>query len=206
MQVRANGVMERLMDSSLSLMPWFNCARSYGLSEKLKGKQHKVKDHSVENFLKQIKETNEELGEYIDLYQVHSATFDSCILTNTTVHNALNECKKERGWSIGLSVSGPSQDEIIREAMKIKADDGSRLPLLVLNEASESGMNIIIKEGLANGHALRHPKLREWTQKLDCEVDQIALTCILEQPLKARVLSGAITPEQLPSNLEAMEI
>eukprot|EP00978_Attheya_sp_CCMP212_P012290 scaffold30505_cov46-Attheya_sp.AAC.2 len=90
---------------------------------------------------------------------------------------------------IGLSVSGPSQaqDEITREAMKIKAGDGSRLfdlvqctlnmfqqrPLLVLNEASESGMDIIIKEGLANGRALRHPKLREWTQKLDCEVDQI---------------------------------
>uniref|UniRef100_A0A7S2UGN2 NADP-dependent oxidoreductase domain-containing protein n=1 Tax=Attheya septentrionalis TaxID=420275 RepID=A0A7S2UGN2_9STRA len=79
-------------------------------------------------------------------------------------------------------------------------------PLLALNEASESGMDIIIKEGLANGRALRHPKLREWAQKLDCEVDQIALACILAQPFKARVLSGAITPEQLSSNLEAMEI
>jgi aryl-alcohol dehydrogenase-like predicted oxidoreductase len=37
-------------------------------------------------------------------------------------------------------------------------------------------------------------------------VDQIALACILAQPFKARVLSGAITPEQLSSNLEAMEI
>ena len=53
------------------------------------GEKHEVKDHSTENFLKQVQETYELLGEYLDLYQIHSATFDSGILRDTRAHEAL---------------------------------------------------------------------------------------------------------------------
>ncbi len=262
MQKRADEVMGALIAECSnrkaatgdSLTPWFDCARSYGLSEKFvgeylrkknvkredvyvsskwgytyvadwnvaleAGEPHEVKDHSVDNFLKQLKETEKELGEYVNLYQVHSATFESGILTDERAHEALAKCREERGWSIGLSVSGTVQDEIIRTAMKIKTADGGRLfdsvqctfnvleqkPGPALLDAHEAGMDIIIKEGMANGRALKSDTIQSVAKKMGCNPDALALAAILAQPFQPRVLSGAVTPEQLTSNLEALEI
>lgn len=256
MQEKANSVMTNLMEESKTqgMIPWFDCARSYGLSEKFvgeflrnqniqpedvfvsskwgytyvadwkvelePGKPHEVKDHSTENFLKQIEETKECLGEYIDLYQVHSATFDSGILTDAKVHDALSSCKNKDGWKIGLSVSGPNQGDILKEAMKITSPDGSRLfdsvqctfnvleqkPTESLLAAHQEGMDIIIKEGVANGRALRTEKLLTFAEANGWSVDGLALACILAQPFQPRVLSGSVTPEQLSSNFKAFEI
>lgn len=187
------------------------------------GTKHEVKDHSTENFLKQLKETEEHLGDYLDLYQIHSATFDSGILTDEKVHKALATCREERGWAIGLSVSGPEQGDILRAARKIIVSGiQGNIPLFdsvqctynvleqrpgdALLEAHEAGMDIIIKEGLANGRALRSPVILEYSQKLNCEPDQLALACILAQPFCPRVLSGAVTPDQLSSNLKAQTV
>ena len=183
------------------------------------GESHEVKDHSTENFLKQVKETEEYLGEYVDLYQIHSATFESGILTDSRAHRALANCRKERGWKIGLSVSSPAQSDVIREAMRIRVDDEplfdsvqctfnvlEQRPGPALLEAREAGLDIIIKEGLANGRALRNPVMLNYAKKLACEPDQLALGCILAQPFQPRVLSGAVTPEQLESNWKAVEI
>lgn len=279
MQSQANVVMDKLFrqcqelnsnnDSDTSegknkkLVPWLDCARSYGLSEKFvgeylrtnnvlpedvyvsskwgytyvadwnvelgEGEPHEVKDHSLENFLKQVEETKENIGPYLNLYQVHSATFDSGILTNTEVHEALHRCRVENGWNLGLSVSGSNQDEIIREALRIDVassgdEEESEQPLQqrlfdsvqctynileqrpaeALADAHAAGMDIIIKEGLANGRSLRHPKLIELAQTLDCQPDQLALGAILVQPFQPRVLSGAVTADQLCSNLGAL--
>lgn len=249
MQQQANAVMDELFQQSRSLVPWLDCARSYGLSEKFvgeylrsnnvspsdvfvsskwgytyvadwnvelgEGEPHEVKDHSLENFLKQVEETSENIGEYVKLYQVHSATFDSGILTNTKVHEALNKCREEKGWKIGLSVSGPSQDELIREAMQIKVASQQRLfdsvqvtynileqrPHDALIEAHKAGLDIIIKEGLANGRVLSNPTLLELSSTLNCQPDQLALAAILAQSFRPRVLSGSVSADQLRSNL-----
>lgn len=282
MQRQANAVMDELFrqcrrlndnedgdgegdDGPGKYVPWLDCARSYGLSEKFvgeylrendvspedvyvsskwgytyvadwkvelgEGEPHEIKDHSLENFLKQVEETKENIGPYLNLYQVHSATFDSGILTDTRVHEALHRvCHVENGWNIGLSVSGPNQDEVIREALKIRvvASDGSgsnqkqpsaqqqrrlfdsvqctfnileQRPAEALIDAHAARMDIIIKEGLANGRALRHPKLLELSKALDCRPDQLALGAVLSQPFRPRVLSGAVSAEQLRSNL-----
>jgi len=184
------------------------------------GANHEIKDHSTANFLKQLEETVEYVGEYLDLYQIHSATFESGILTDRTAHEALARCRKDRGWSIGLSLSSPKQDEILRAAMSIRVDGGTPLfdsvqctynvleqkPAAALQEARDAGLDIIIKEGLANGRALRHPEIRKYASQLSCEPDQLALACILAQPFAPRVLSGAVTPEQLKSNWKALEV
>mmetsp|Transcript_4927 Transcript_4927/g.6401 ORF Transcript_4927/g.6401 Transcript_4927/m.6401 type:complete len:103 (-) Transcript_4927:294-602(-) len=67
-------------------------------------------------------------------------------------------------------------------------------------------MDIIIKEGLANGRVLRHPRVLEYAQELGCQADQLALSFILAQDFAPRVLSGAVTSEQLASNLKAMDV
>lgn len=236
-------------------VPWLDCARSYGLSEKFvgeylrsnniapeevyvsskwgytyvadwnvalaEGEPHEVKDHSLENFLKQVEETKEHIGPYLNLYQVHSATFDSGILSNTDVHEALHRvCHVENGWDIGLSVSGPNQNDVIREAMIIQvASEGAQRqqrlfdavqctynileqrPAEALVAAHAAGMDVIIKEGLANGRALQHPQLLATSQTLECAPDQLALGAILAQPFMPRVLSGAVSAEQLHLNL-----
>jgi len=256
MQEKANQVMQALMTKSKEhgMLPWFDCARSYGLSEKFVGEflrnqgtapddvvvsskwgytyvanwnvalqagaPHEVKDHSIDNFLKQLEETKEHIGEYVDLYQVHSATFDSGILTDGQVHAALASCKKDDGWKIGLSVSGPNQNDVLREAMKIQTPDGERLfdsvqctfnlleqkPGSALLEARKEGMDIIIKEGMANGRVLNHKKVKEYAEQVKCSPDSLALACILAQPFEPRVLSGSVTPDQLNSNAEAISI
>ena len=71
-------------------------------------------------------------------------------------------------------------------------------------EAHESGMDIIIKEGLANGRALQNRVIQEYSKKLSLAPDQLALACIFAQPFAPRVLSGAVTPDQLDSNLRAL--
>jgi aryl-alcohol dehydrogenase-like predicted oxidoreductase len=183
------------------------------------GAKHEVKDHSTENFMIQVEETASLLGEYLNLYQIHSATFDSGILTDRVAHQALADCRKERGWAIGLSVSGPEQDDILRQAMAIKVD-GDRLfdsvqctfNLLeqkagsALQEAADTGMDIIIKEGMANGRVLRNEKVADYALKLSCAADQLALAFILAQGFDARVLSGAVTSDQLASNWKALEV
>mmetsp|Transcript_18621 Transcript_18621/g.36985 ORF Transcript_18621/g.36985 Transcript_18621/m.36985 type:complete len:223 (+) Transcript_18621:648-1316(+) len=184
--------------------------------------------------MKQVQETDSHIGPYLNLYQVHSATFDSGILTNTQVHEALHKCRVEKGWKLGLSMSGPNQDEIIREALKINVGDEqsttatpsttkqkqTRLfdsvqctynileqrPSLALMEAHNAGMDIIIKEGLANGRALLYPKLAEMARRMGCSTDALALGAILAQPFQPRVLSGAVTKEQLRSNLDALSV
>ncbi len=154
------------------------------------------------------------------MYQVHSATFESGILTDQRVHEALSTCKKENGWKIGLSVSGPSQNDILREAMKITTSDGSKLfdsvqctfnvleqrPGEALLEAHNAGMDIIIKEGMANGRALKNEILQDFSKSSGYSADQLALACILAQPFQPRVLSGAVTSEQLESNAVAVDL
>lgn len=182
------------------------------------GEPHEIKDHSLENFLKQIKETEEFIGEYVNLYQVHSATLDSGILSNKEVHEAMAKCRKERGWKLGLSVSGPQQNDVLRQARTLKDEDGNFLfdsvqctfnvleqrPQEALQEAHDAGMDIIIKEGLANGRALRNKSVIKFAEQLGCKADQLALACILAQPFEPRVLSGSVLVEHLDSNFEAV--
>jgi aryl-alcohol dehydrogenase-like predicted oxidoreductase len=179
-----------------------------------KGEPHEVKDHSVDNFLKQVEETASFLGEYVNLYQVHSATFESGILSDSRACEALRKCRADRGWALGLSVSGPNQNDVLRGAMKLKLFDSiqctfnvlEQRPKDALQEAHDAGMDVIIKEGLANGRALRHASILKYAQQLGCEPDQLALGCILAQPFEPRVLSGAVTAEQLESNFKALEV
>lgn len=251
MQQQANAVMDCLFSQGGGA--WFDCARSYGLSEKFvgeylkanniqpddvyvsskwgytyvaswkvsldEGEPHEVKDHSVENFLKQVEETAEFLGDYVNLYQVHSATFESGILSDPRAHEAMRKCRKERGWALGLSVSGPNQNDVLREAMTL-VENGKRLfdsvqctynvleqrPADALQEAHNAGMDVVIKEGLANGRVLKNESILKYAKELDCQPDSLALGCILAQPFEPRVLSGAVSAEQLESNFKALEV
>jgi aryl-alcohol dehydrogenase-like predicted oxidoreductase len=75
-----------------------------------------------------------------------------------------------------------------------------------LLDAHRSGMDIIIKEGLANGRVLKNDVIMEYAKRLPCTPDALALGCILAQEFQPRVLSGSVTPQQLISNMKASEV
>jgi aryl-alcohol dehydrogenase-like predicted oxidoreductase len=136
---------------------------------------------------------------------------------------------QQRGTMIGLSLSGANQREVLAAALEVSVD-GLRLfdtvqatwNLLepscgpMLQSAHESGLGVIIKEVFANGRltprnleptfAPQLARLSAIANRHATSVDAIALAAALAQPWADVVLSGAATPEQLQSNLAALQI
>lgn len=190
---------------------------------RLDAELHEVKDHSLAAFERQYAQTRELLGERLDVYQVHSATLDSGILTDTAVHRALARLR-DHGTRVGLTVSGPAQAEVIRRALDISVG-GARLfgsvqatwNLLepsagpALAEAHRAGCTVIVKEAVANGRLTSHgdvggPEgpLGRAAADRGTTPDALALAHVLAQPWAGVVLSGAVTTGQLRSNLAAL--
>jgi aryl-alcohol dehydrogenase-like predicted oxidoreductase len=162
---------------------------------------HEVKDHSLSALRRQLQESRTLLGEYLDLYQVHSATLDSGILDDRAVLSALGELRQD-GLVIGITVSGPRQADVIRRALAISVDGANPFQSVqatwnllersagpALADAHQAGWGVIIKEALANGRL--------------ADRDQLAMAAALANGWVDVVLSGAVTGAQLSSNLGA---
>lgn len=194
------------------------------------GEPHEVKDHSVAHLRKQWRETDALLGRYIHLYQIHSATLESGVLSDPEVLAELFTLKREKGWKIGLSLSGVQQAETLRKALTIRDESSGALlfdsaqatwNLLeqsagpALCEAHQLGLAIIVKEGMANGRLLnaaavpklapRVDRLRHVADELRVPADALALAAVMLQPFRPMVLSGAATAEHARSNVAALQ-
>jgi aryl-alcohol dehydrogenase-like predicted oxidoreductase len=189
---------------------------------------HEVKEHSPVVLERQIGESRSLLGNYLNLYQIHSATLDSGVLENRTVLDELARLKGE-GLVIGLSLSGERQAETLEKALTIRYD-GELLfgsvqatwNLLepstgtVLNEAHQAGLAVIVKEALANGRLTsrnQNPKfvvkralLERVAAQKGTTIDALALAAVLAQPWATVVLSGVAAMEHLRSNVEALAV
>ena len=211
---------------------YFDAARSYGLAERflaswlhqralapeavtvgskwgytyvgdwrVDARTHEVKDHSLAALRRQIQESRSLLGEYLDLYQIHSATLESGVLDDHAVLAELTALRAG-GLTIGLSVSGPRQAEVIRRALAVRIDGVNPFQSVqatwnllepsagpALADAHDAGWGVIIKEALANGRLALQ--------------DRTAIAAALANPWVDVVLSGAVTVEQLGSNVMA---
>ena len=214
---------------------YFDAARSYGLAERflaswlhqralapeavtvgskwgytyvgdwrVDARTHEVKDHSLAALRRQIQESRSLLGEYLDLYQIHSATLESGVLDDHAVLAELTALRAG-GLTIGLSVSGPRQAEVIRRALAVRIDGVNPFQSVqatwnllepsagpALADAHDAGWGVIIKEALANGRLALQ--------------DRTAIAAALANPWVDVVLSGAVTVEQLGSNVMAATI
>jgi aryl-alcohol dehydrogenase-like predicted oxidoreductase len=190
--------------------------------------KHEIKDHRLPVLNRQIRESRELLGKYLNLYQIHSATLESGVLDNLPVLDALADLRRD-GLTIGLSLSGPKQAETLRRALTTQPDG---VPLFgsvqatwnilaqevgpALKEAHQSGMGVILKEVLANGRLTtrnQDPSFRdaygllvEMATELETTVDALAMAAAMAQPWADIVLSGAARVEHLRSNLQAGHI
>jgi len=187
---------------------------------------HEVKDHSVAAFREQHQQSVALLGDRLAVYQVHSLTPDSPALTDTALHADLARLR-DAGTRVGFSTSGPGQAETVRRALDV-AVGGEPLFAVVqstwnllepavgpaLAEAADAGLAVVVKEGVANGRLAPAsndpaPAVRTATRRAGergVPLDQLALAAILAQPWTAHVLSGAVTPEQVRSNVAAGEV
>jgi aryl-alcohol dehydrogenase-like predicted oxidoreductase len=231
---RSYGRAEQFLGSWLRTRSGITCTvgskwgYTYTADWQIEAAAHEKKDHSLPVLTRQIAETREHLGNHLSLYQIHSATAESAVLENAAVLRGLADLKSA-GLRIGLSVSGPQQSDIIQQAIGVTVD-GSRLFDTVqatwnlleqsagpaLQEASDAGMGVIVKEGLANGRLTdrnndpafsdKRRLLMKATSQLNASPDQFALAAALAQPWTGIVLSGAATAEHLQSNIAALEI
>ena len=189
---------------------------------------HEVKNHSVATLDKQWQETQAQLGGFLNLYQIHSATLETGVLDDEAVLGRLAELKMQ-GTAVGLSVSGPEQVRTIERALRIEAGGAKLFDTVqatwnvfeptagtALRAARHEGMGVIVKEALANGRLTRRnheaafgPKLAvlsRHAERLSATPETLALAAVLQQPWADTVLSGATTEAQLYDNLSALTV
>ena len=77
-----------------------------------------------------------------------------------------------------------------------------------LAEAHAAGLQVLVKEGLANGRLAVGPPAEVRSLAASCGVgpDAVALAAVLAQPWADVVLSGAASSGQLLSNMDAMRV
>ena len=193
-----------------------------------KGQKHEVKDHSLPVLQRQVIESRALLGDHLDLYQIHSTTLESGVLTNEGVLRELARLR-DTGLRIGFSVSGPRQADTIRKALEITFDGALLFETVqatwnlleqsaaqALQEAHEAGMGVIVKEGLANGRLTPRNDAAKFQRKMallqvcaetqNSTVDAVALSAVMHQPFVDVVLSGVASVDHLQSNLQALRI
>jgi aryl-alcohol dehydrogenase-like predicted oxidoreductase len=173
---------------------------------------HEVKDHTLATFERQWPETLRALGGPPDYYLVHSLTADSPALGDKQLLDRLRQLADD-GVRVGLSTSGPQQAETLRKAI----DLGGPFTAVqatwnvletsagkALAEAHDAGWFVVVKEVVANGRLTARAgetPFNEFARHHGIAPDALAIGAAVQQPWADIVLSGAITAEQLESNL-----
>ena len=185
---------------------------------------HEVKDLSVATLRRQMTESRSLLGDRLALYEIHSATLESRVLENVEVLRELSRLRSA-GLVIGLTVSGPNQADTIRRALHVSIDGVNPFQVVqatwnllersaetALAEAKVRGWGVIVKEALANGRLTGQASgehliaLGKAASAHGTTVDAVALAAAVSRPWADVVLSGAVTTEQLDSNVRAVPL
>ena len=185
---------------------------------------HEVKDHSLATLRRQVAETRELLGNWLDLYEIHSATLESGVLEDVDVLAELVRLRRE-GLTVGLTTSGPRQAETVYRALEVEVDGVNPFGVVqatwnllepsvgaALEAAHRRGWGVIVKEALANGRLTPHgggparAALDAVAGRHGVTADAAALAAALANPWVDVALSGAVTVEQLRTNLVACSL
>jgi aryl-alcohol dehydrogenase-like predicted oxidoreductase len=216
--------LNRRKPSRDSITIGFKWGYTYVGSWRLDAPVHEVKDLSINTLRQQIAESRSAIGDRLQLYEIHSATLESKVLDDVTVLRELLHLRST-GLVIGLTVTGPHQSDVIRRALHVSIDGVNPFQVVqatwnllersaadALSEAKACGWGVIIKEALANGRLTDRANgahlaaLKREVAAHRTTVDALALAAVLSQPWCDVVLSGAVTTEQLGSNLGAVPL
>ena len=185
----------------------------YTADWRVDAEHHEIKELSAGRLRTQWGESQALLGEWLALYQIHSATLDSGVLDDPGVREQLDAIRVG-GVQVGLSVTGAAQAATIDRAVEGGGFDEvqatwnlhERSAGAALARAHDAGMQVYVKEALANGRLTDRgaaPELVAAAAERGVTPDALALAAVLAQPWADVVLSGAATVAQLESNLAA---
>jgi aryl-alcohol dehydrogenase-like predicted oxidoreductase len=146
-----------------------------------------------------------------EAYQLSSGVLD-----DAAVLDELARLRKS-GVAVGLTVTGTDQADTIDRALEAAGFDSVQATYNLLERSAEpalerahaAGLRVMIKEALANGRLTPRggcTPLEAVAARLGASSDAVAIAAILARPWVDVVLSGASTPEQLESNLAALEL
>jgi aryl-alcohol dehydrogenase-like predicted oxidoreductase len=201
---------------------------TYTAGWKVEAEKHEIKEHSLEVLRRQWQETKTNLGNYLGLYQIHSATLESGVLENRDVLEELARMKGD-GIAIGLTLSGANQAEVLFKALTIESNgsllfDGVQATWNLLERSVEpalraahaAGLGVIVKEALANGRltprnqepdfANKRKILEDEAHRLRTTIDALALAVVINQGWSDVVLSGAAKVEHMRANARAVDV
>jgi aryl-alcohol dehydrogenase-like predicted oxidoreductase len=184
-----------------------------------------VKEHSLAMFTRQLGQTRGYLGSRLALYQVHSLTEDSGLLSDDALLGALARLRDE-GVLVGLSTSGPRQADTLRRALAVTVGGEPLFSTAQVTwnllepavqaaaaEAAHAGWAVLIKEAVANGRlapggdaAGPGSPLAAAAAAAGVTPDALAIGAALAQPWATLVLSGAVSAAQLAANLAALRL
>jgi aryl-alcohol dehydrogenase-like predicted oxidoreductase len=181
---------------------------------RMDAEKHEVQDLSVAAFERQSAETLALLGTHLSLYQIHSASPENDVLGDDAVLEAMRRFRDVHRVALGVTVTGPRQAETIDRVVALGMFDSVQATWNLLEPSSgdalarahDAGLTVIVKEALANGRLTDdgdQPALVEAAAPRGVAADTLALSAVLAQPWAGIVLSGAVTPETLASNLAA---
>lgn len=231
---RSYGLAERFLSSWISrrglsqrdLTVASKWGYTYTANWRVDAETHEVKNHVLPVLVRQFAESRALLGEHLKVYQIHSATLESGVLSDAAVIDELARLR-DNGLVIGLSVSGSQQAETIVRALEVRRGHErvfasvqatwnvlERGATDALIAAHDAGLRVIVKEALANGRLTARgiekesqlDVLRDEALRVGSTPDVLALAFALAQPWADIVLSGAATVAQLESNLFAVKL
>jgi aryl-alcohol dehydrogenase-like predicted oxidoreductase len=183
---------------------------------RLDAEEHEVKDLSAPTLRRQLAASRGLLGGRLRLYQIHSATLESGVLEDPEVRRELKALRAS-GVAVGLTVTGPRQADTIGRALEVGGFDVvqatwnllERSAEGALERASRAGLGVIVKEAVANGRLTARggaPALMAAARERGAAPDALAIAAALARPWADVVLSGAVTPAMLASNLSALDV
>ncbi len=183
---------------------------------------HEVKDHGLASFVRQQAQTRALLGDGLSLYSIHSVTPESPALDDQALLAELARWSAQTGVRIGLTTSGPRQGEVVGRALATRVDGAPVFSAVqstwnvlepsagpALAQARDAGWLVVVKEAVANGRLAGDEApaaLADVAGRLRTTPDAVALAIALAQPWSPTVLSGAVTVDQLESNLAAAHV
>lgn len=185
---------------------------------------HEIKDHRLEQLLKQW-EVSKELLPNLSTLQIHSATFETGVIENEAVLQKLAHLKSVFGIKIGLTTTGDNQTAVLKKAVAITINNEPLFEVFqitynildqslleVLDLINIGANRIVIKEALANGRLFSNSNypayknlyiaLAQLAEKHKVGTDAIALQFCVQTVSPFIVLSGASQTDQLQQNLK----
>jgi aryl-alcohol dehydrogenase-like predicted oxidoreductase len=186
---------------------------------------HEQKELSLERFTQQLGESRGWLGRTLDLYQIHSATAESGVLTDQRLLAAMVGARRSGAIrALGLTLTGADSRRTLDLALEARID-GERVFDVVqatfnlfesslagaLRAARDAGLGVIAKEVFANGRLGEASERAEDRAALEqiravvpaAPLDQVALRFVLAHAFVDVALSGAATVAQLRSHAAA---